>query len=59
LDQVTKYTTAIRFKNEIPDKVTIRDLLTHTSGLLNVPLSNRLAFTGQIDEPEIDGTTLT
>src|SRR6185436_9848893 len=53
-DPVTKYTPGIRFKNEIPDKVTIRDLLTHTSGLRNVALINRLAFTGQIDQGEID-----
>src|SRR5262245_62136402 len=36
------------------DKVTIRDLLTHTSGLRNDALINRLAFTGQIDQREID-----
>src|SRR5215217_3554194 len=53
-DPVTKYTPGIRFKNEIPDKVTIRDLLTHTSGLRNAPLINRLAFSGQIDQSEID-----
>src|SRR6185436_9463169 len=53
-DPVTKYTPGIRFKNEIPDKVTIRDLLTHTSGLRNGALVNRLAFTGQIDQREID-----
>ena len=53
-DPVTKYTLGIRFKNEIPDKVTIRDLLTHTSGLRNVALINRLAYTGQIDQGEID-----
>ena len=53
-DPVTKYTPGIHFKNEIPDKVTIRDLLTHTSGLRNIPLINRLAFTGQIDQREID-----
>lgn len=63
-DPVTKYTPGVRFKNEIPDKVTIRDLLTHTSGLRNSPLINRLAFTGQIDQREIDrvfaeGTTFT
>ena len=62
-DPVTKYTSGVRFKNQIPDKITIRDLLTHTSGLRNVPLINRLAFTGQIDQSEIDhvlaeGTTL-
>jgi CubicO group peptidase (beta-lactamase class C family) len=51
---VTKYTPGVRFKSEIPDKVTIRDLLTHTSGLRNTALMNRLAFTGQIDQREID-----
>lgn len=53
-DAVTKYTPGIRFKNPLPDKVTIRDLLTHTSGLRNGALVNRLAFTGQIDQSEID-----
>ena len=53
-DPVTKYTPGIRFKNEIPDKITIQDLLTHTSGLRNGALVNRLAFTGQIDQREID-----
>src|SRR6185295_6610844 len=53
-DPVTKYTPGIRFKSEIPDKIAIRDLLTHTSGLRNGPLQNRLAFTGQIEQNEID-----
>ncbi|HEY3104785.1 MAG TPA: serine hydrolase domain-containing protein [Pyrinomonadaceae bacterium] len=53
-DALTKYTPGIRFKNDIPDKITIRDLLTHTSGLRNGPLINRLAFTGQIEQHEID-----
>ncbi|HEV8587946.1 MAG TPA: serine hydrolase domain-containing protein, partial [Pyrinomonadaceae bacterium] len=53
-DALTKYTPGIRFKSDIPDKITIRDLLTHTSGLRNGPLINRLAFTGQIDQREID-----
>jgi CubicO group peptidase (beta-lactamase class C family) len=53
-DAVTKYTPGVRFKNDIPDKITIRDLLTHTSGLRNGPLITRLAFTGQIDQREID-----
>jgi CubicO group peptidase (beta-lactamase class C family) len=53
-DPFTKYTPGIRFKNEIPEKITIRDLLTHTSGLRNDPLVNRLAFTGQIDQHDID-----
>jgi CubicO group peptidase (beta-lactamase class C family) len=53
-DPVTKYTPGIRFKNQIPDKITIQNLLTHTSGLRNSPLINRLAFTGQIDQTDID-----
>jgi len=53
-DPLTKYTPGIRFKNEIPDKVTIQDLLTHTSGLRNSPLINRLAYTGEIDQSELD-----
>jgi len=53
-DPVTKYTPGIHFKNEIPDKITIRDLLTHTSGLRNDALVNRLAFTAEIDQREID-----
>jgi CubicO group peptidase (beta-lactamase class C family) len=53
-DPMTKYTPGIRFKSDLPDKITIRDLLTHTSGLRNNALVNRLAFTGQIDQSEID-----
>jgi Beta-lactamase class C and other penicillin binding proteins len=53
-DPVTKYTSGIRFKNEIPQKIAIQDLLTHTSGLRNGALVNRLAFTGQIDQRDID-----
>jgi CubicO group peptidase (beta-lactamase class C family) len=53
-DAMTKYTPGVRFKNEIPEKITIRDLLTHTSGLRNNTLINRLAFTGQIDQRDID-----
>lgn len=53
-DAMTKYTPGIRFKSDIPDKITIRDLLTHTSGLRNGALINRLAFTGQIDQSEMD-----
>jgi CubicO group peptidase (beta-lactamase class C family) len=53
-DPLNKYTPDIRFKSGISDKITIRDLLTHTSGLRNGALVNRLAFTGQIDQREID-----
>ena len=53
-DPVTKYATGVTFKTQIPDKVTVRDLLTHTSGLRNGALVNRLAYTGQVDTKEID-----
>jgi CubicO group peptidase (beta-lactamase class C family) len=52
-DPVTKYTSGIQFKTPIPEKITIRDLLTHTSGLKNDALVNRMAFSGQIDPREI------
>jgi CubicO group peptidase (beta-lactamase class C family) len=63
-DPVIKYTAGIQFKDPIPDKVTVRDLLTHTSGLQNNALVNRMAFSGQIDPKEIatvfaNGTTFT
>jgi CubicO group peptidase (beta-lactamase class C family) len=53
-DPFTKYTPGVKFKNEIPDKITVRDLLTHTSGLRNGILVNRLAYTGQVKQDEID-----
>ena len=53
-DPITKYASDVQFKNAIPDKITVRDLLTHTSGLRNDALVNRLAFTGQIDPKDID-----
>jgi CubicO group peptidase (beta-lactamase class C family) len=52
-DAVTKYTPGVEFETPLPDKVTVRDLLTHTSGLNNGPLIQRTAFTGQIDKGEI------
>jgi CubicO group peptidase (beta-lactamase class C family) len=52
-DPVTKYTVGIQFKTPLPDKITIRDLLTHTSGLRNEALIHRTAFTGQIERAEI------
>lgn len=32
-----------------PDQVKLRDLLTHTSGIVNNPIGHRLAFSGQHD----------
>jgi len=52
-DPFNKYTAGIQFKDPIPDKVTIRDLLTHTSGLQDDALVHRMAFTGQIEPKEI------
>ncbi len=46
-DPITKYSKGISFKNPVPDKVTIRDLLTHTSGLQNDPLTFRMAYSGE------------
>ncbi len=62
-DPVTKYTSGIQFKTPLPDKITIRDLLTHTSGLRNEALVQRTAFTGQIEKKDIartfaEGTTI-
>jgi CubicO group peptidase (beta-lactamase class C family) len=63
-DSVTKYADSVRFKEPLPDKITVRDLLTHTSGLKNGPLIFRTAFSGQIEPQEIktvfaDSTTFT
>ncbi len=54
IDPLSKYTAGIQFKNPIPEKITVRDLLTHTSGLQNSGIIHRTAFTGQIDKKEID-----
>ncbi len=55
-DPVTKYLPGVQFKNPIPDTITVRDLLTHTSGLRNDALVNRLAFTGQVEPAEVART---
>ena len=62
-DPAVKYASGIQFKTPIPDKITIRDLLTHTSGLRNDALVHRTAFTGQIEPGELSlvlaqGTTI-
>jgi len=61
-DPVTKYAPGVTFKTPIPDKVTARDLLTHTSGLRNDPLTFRMAYSGEVDDKDMvrvlaDGTT--
>lgn len=52
-DPITMYAKGLNFKNAIPDKVTIRDLLTHTSGLSNDPLTFRMAYSGESDPKEM------
>ena len=47
------YFRAIHFKNEIGNNVTNRNLLTHTSGLENSPLTFRMAFSGAIEKNDI------
>lgn len=50
---VKNYFAPLRFKNEIGDNVTVRSLLTHTSGLENSPLTFRMAYSGAIQENEL------
>jgi len=52
-DPVTKYASGIVFKTPIPEKVTVRDLLTHTSGLSNDPFAWRAAYSGDVDDNDI------
>ncbi|MGD9588868.1 MAG: serine hydrolase domain-containing protein [Pyrinomonadaceae bacterium] len=61
-DPVSKYTSGLSMKQSIPDKVTIRDLLIHTSGLRNSALGFRMAYSGQSDPKDMarvfaDGTS--
>lgn len=61
-DPVTKYASGIPFKVSLPDKITVRDLLIHTSGLKNEPLTFRMAYSGESDAAEMarvfaEGTT--
>jgi CubicO group peptidase (beta-lactamase class C family) len=52
-DPMTKYVPGVTFKASIPDKVTIKDLLTHTSALRNGPLIWRTAYSGEIDDKDL------
>jgi len=61
-DPMTKYATGVTFKTTIPDQVTVRDLLTHTSALRNNPMTWRTAFSGEVDDKGLvrvfaEGTT--
>ena len=53
-DPVKKYSKGIDFRNSIPDKITVQNLLTHTSGLQNDPLTFRLAYSGEVDTKDIN-----
>jgi CubicO group peptidase (beta-lactamase class C family) len=60
-DPVIKYVPGVTFKSPIPEKVTVQNLLTHTSGLRNGPIIWRTAFSGEIDDKDLmrvfaDGT---
>jgi CubicO group peptidase (beta-lactamase class C family) len=61
-DPITKYAPGVTFKTSIPEKLTVQNLLTHTSALRNSPLVFRTAFSGQIDDRDLmrvfaEGTT--
>lgn len=52
-DPLIKYSKGIAIKNSIPEKVTIQNLLTHTSGLRNEALQFRLAYSGEVNSNDI------
>jgi CubicO group peptidase (beta-lactamase class C family) len=52
-DPITKYAAGLPFKTSIPDKIRVRDLLIHTSGLRNSPLTFRMAYSGESDEKDM------
>ena len=52
--RIGKYIPAITFKDRVPaDKITVRNLLTHTSGLQNDALTFRMAYSGTVDSREM------
>ncbi|MFN2501560.1 MAG: serine hydrolase [Pyrinomonadaceae bacterium] len=63
-DPLTKYAPGVVFKSPIPEKVKVRDLLTHTSSLRNSPMVWRMAYSGEIEDKDMlkvlaEGTTYT
>src|SRR5882724_2455764 len=52
-DPMTKYAAGLTFTTSIPDKLKVRDLLIHTSGLRNSPLTFRMAYSGESDEKDM------
>ena len=45
-DPLNRYLGGIQMATRIPDKITVQNILTHTSALRNPPLTFRLAFSG-------------
>lgn len=52
-DPMTKYAPGVTFKTPIPERVTVRDLLTHTSALRNSPMIWRTAYSGEVDDKDL------
>jgi CubicO group peptidase (beta-lactamase class C family) len=52
-EPLTKYSKGVSFKNTIPEKVTVQNLLTHTSGLQNEALKFRMSLSGEIETNDI------
>ena len=52
-DPIIKYTAGLNFRNPIPERIRIIDLLTHTSGIRNNPLTHRFAHSGETAKPGI------
>jgi CubicO group peptidase (beta-lactamase class C family) len=50
---IKKYFPNIHFRADIGTDVTVRSLLVHTSGIVNSPLTFRMAYTGNIDREEM------
>jgi len=52
-DPMIKYAKGVSFKETIPEKITVRNLLTHTMGLENDPLTFRMAYSGEVEQKDI------
>jgi CubicO group peptidase (beta-lactamase class C family) len=53
-EPVIKYANGITFKSSIPEKITVQNLLTHTSGLGNDILTFRMAYSGETETKDIN-----
>ncbi len=52
-DPIIKYSKGIIFKNSIPERIKVQDLLTHTSGLQNDALAFRVAYSGESNKDDM------